>query len=125
MGKRKMLKAVLNGRTVAEVCECGSAADRLRGLIGCDEGTGALLRVPEKRQKAPGWVNSVHMLGMKRPLALFWLSPSGLILEKALAEPGLHVYGTAYSPVGAVLELDAAAWRTLRVGDMVVFEDAE
>ncbi|MBQ6517645.1 MAG: DUF192 domain-containing protein [Anaerolineaceae bacterium] len=115
------------GRSIALVRECSSFLEIGKGLLGSSEPEdiqglfrGVLLRIPEYRQRFSGLINSIHMIGMKYPLSVFWISDNR-VTEKVLAEPGFHIYSPAF-PSSAVIELSGKAISAFSAGDELSIE---
>ena len=123
MKKENRLLISKNGENIALVRDCRTAWEIGIGLIGTKESAhnenklyeGVLLRIPVWRQKFSGLVNSIHMIGMKYPISVFWISGSRIV-DKVLGVPGCHIYSPSH-PASAVLELPEAAFNELIVGD--------
>ena len=118
------------GRSIALVRECSSFLDIGKGLLGSAEPEdtqglfgGVLLKIPAYRQRFSGLINSIHMIGMKYPLAVFWIS-DGRVMEKVLALPGFHIYSPSF-PSSAVIELPGRAISAFSVGDELAFEEVK
>ena len=127
MDREKKLVIKSGGRSVALVRECSSLFEIGKGLLGSAEPediqglfAGVLLRIPGYRQHFSGLINSIHMIGMKYPVSVFWVS-GNRIAEKVLAEPGFHIYSPS-QPSSAVIELSAKAFSAFSVGDELTFE---
>ena len=125
--EKKMVFIRRNMQTLALVRDCSSLWDMGKGLIGSPEPgskgnvyEGMLLRIPSYRQRFSGLINSIHMIGMKYPLSVFWIS-EGRVTEKVLAEPGFHIYSPSF-PSTAVIELPGRAISAFSVGDELAFE---
>ncbi len=127
MNSENKLLISSGGERVALVRECSSFLDIGKGLLGSAEPEdtqglfgGVLLRIPGYRQRFSGLINSIHMIGMKYPLSVFWIS-EGRVTEKVLAEPGFHIYSPSF-PSTAVIELPGRAISAFSVGDELAFE---
>ena len=127
MKKEKKLLIRSCGKSIAIVRECSSILDIGKGLLGSAEPEdiqglfgGVLLRIPVYRQRFSGLINSIHMIGMKYSVSVFWVS-GNRITEKVLAAPGFHIYSPAH-PSSAVIELSGKAINAFSVGDTVSFE---
>ena len=127
MNRENKLLISCRGRSVALVRECSSLLEIGKGLLGSAEPEdiqgvfeGVLLRIPGYRQHFSGLINSIHMIGMKYPVSVFWVSDNR-IAEKVLAEPGFHIYSPS-QPSSAVIELSAKAFSAFSIGDELTFE---
>ena len=127
MRKEKQLLIRRGGQNIALVEDLSSVLDIGRGLIGSQEPDiteglfeGVLLRTPGYRKKCRGIINSIHMIGMRYPISVFWISEN-IIVDKAYAKPGIHVY-SSNRPSTAVLELSKEAFPVLNTGDVLTFE---
>ena len=127
MNSENKLLISSGGESVALVRECSSFLEIGKGLLGSAEPEdthglfgGVLLRIPAYRQRFSGLINSIHMIGMKYPLSVFWIS-EGRVTEKVLAEPGFHIYSPSF-PSAAVIELPGRAISSFSVGDKLTFE---
>ena len=113
------------GKNIAIVQECSTAWEVGKGLIGKEKPVlneddlyeGLLLRIPRWRQKFSGLINSIHMIGMKYLISVFWISDNKIV-DKAIAFPGFHVYSPSH-PSSAVLELPEMAFCEFNVGDLI------
>ena len=126
MRKVKQLLIRRGGQNIALVEDLSSVLDIGRGLIGSQEPDiteglfeGVLLRTPGYRKKCRGIINSIHMIGMRYPISVFWISEN-IIVDKAHAKPGIHVY-SSNRPSTAVLELSKEAFPVLNTGDVLSF----
>lgn len=102
---------------------CRSAALRRRGLLGMRRMTrdqGVLLVMPEGRRSRPGLATSIHMLGMRFPLAVAWLDAEGEIVYVESARPW-RPYIASPEPASLVLELHPDHLAVLKVGARVTW----
>ena len=127
MRKEKQLLIRRGGQNIALVEDLSSVLDIGKGLIGSREPDiseglfeGVLLQTPGYRKKCRGIINSIHMIGMRYPISVFWISEN-IIVDKAYAMPGFHVY-SSNRPSTAVLELSKEAFSVLNTGDVLSFE---
>ena len=127
MRKVKQLLIRRGGQNIALVEDLSSVLDIGKGLIGSREPDiteglfeGVLLQTPGYRKKCRGIINSIHMIGMRYPISVFWISEN-IIVDKAYAMPGFHVY-SSNRPSTAVLELSKEAFSVLNTGDVLSFE---
>ena len=127
MRKGKQLLIRRGGQNIALVEDLSSVLDIGKGLIGSREPDiseglfeGVLLQTPGYRKKCRGIINSIHMIGMRYPISVFWISEN-IIVDKAYAMPGFHVY-SSNRPSTAVLELSKKAFSVLNTGDVLTFE---
>ena len=130
MKKERKLLIGKNGVNIALVEDLSSIPDIGKGLIGSDEPgmaedlfEGILLRIPGYRKKFSGIINSVHMIGMRYPISVFWIYED-TIVDKAFALPGFHIYSPG-KPTSAVLELPKEAFPVLDIGDILTFGNAD
>ncbi len=128
--KGKKLLIGRNGQNIARVEDLSSVLDIGKGLIGSEEPgiyeglfEGILLRIPGYRRKCSGIINSVHMIGMRYPISVFWISKN-VIVDMAYAVPGFHIYSPGH-PSEAVLELPKEAYSVLNTGDVLTFEEID
>lgn len=130
MGNDKSLLVRKAGKNIAIVQDCSTVWEIGKGLIGKEEPVinrhnlyeGLLLRIPVWRQQFSGLINSIHMIGMKYPISVFWIS-CGRIVDKAIALPGFHIYSPSH-PSSVVLELPEKAFYELNVGDFITISNA-
>ena len=129
MKEKKMVYIRRNMRTLALVRDCSSLWDTGKGLIGSPEPglqgnvyEGLLLRIPSYRRRFSGLINSVHMIGMRFPISVFWIR-GNKVVDKTYAQPGFHIYSPSH-PCSEVLELPAEALDAIRIGDILAFEQA-
>ncbi len=122
---------IRNGETVAKVHKCVSAAETGIGLLGTPElrkengcHTGIIMPIPRARQKYTGFINSIHMIGMKYPIAVFWVDKDGTVVTKAYALPGFRIYSPD-NPAAYVIELDVDACDVINVGDVLTLKEIE
>lgn len=131
MIKNRRLLINKNGINFALVNDCRTAWEIGKGLLGAEEPAldennlfeGLLLRIPAWRQKFSGLINSIHMIGMRYPISVFWISDCRIV-DKVLAVPGCHIYSPSH-PASAVLELPEAAFDKLDVGDSLKISDID
>ena len=114
------------GKNIAEVEEKRTFRELGRGLIGSDEPEittglykGIMMIIPGYRRRFRGIINSVHMIGMRYPISVFWVY-GNRVTNKAYALPGLHVYSPSH-PSSAVLELSKEAFNAIEIGDELTF----
>ena len=102
MNSENKLLISSGGEIVALVRECSSFLDIGKGLLGSAEPEdtqglfgGVLLRIPGYRQRFSGLINSIHMIGMKYPLSVFWISEGRYnrtgLPYKAQCPPSHHI----------------------------------
>ncbi|MBQ4514836.1 MAG: hypothetical protein II969_17720 [Anaerolineaceae bacterium] len=119
------------GKNIAIVQECSTAWEIGKGLIGKEKPVlnrdnlyeGLLLRIPGWRQKFSGFINSIHMIGMKYLISVFWIYDSKIV-DKVIAFPGFHVYSPSH-PSSAVLELPEMAFCEFNVGDLITISNID
>ena len=122
--KEKMLLIRKNGHSIALVRDCSSVWSTGIGLIGSREPvirdglfTGVLFHIPGYRRKCRGFINSIHMIGMRFPISVFWLN-GNTVVDTAYAIPGLHVYSPG-QPATHVIELNKEAVNEICVRDVL------
>ena len=130
---KKKRRLLINKKDInfALVSECRTVWETGRGLLGAAEPAidennlfeGVLLRIPAWRQKFSGLINSIHMIGMKYPISVFWISDSKIV-DKVLAVPGCHIYSPSH-PASDVLELPKSAFDKLNIGDSLIISDID
>ena len=115
-----------NGKNIAVAEGKRSFSEIGRGLIGSDEPEitmglykGIMMAVPAYRRRFSGIINSVHMIGMKYPISVFWVS-GNRVTDKSYALPGLHIYSPSH-PSSMVLELSKEAYSAIDAGDVLTF----
>ena len=120
---------IRNGKTIAKAHKCTSAAETGIGLLktpalSSENGyhTGIIMPIPRARQKYSGFINSIHMIGMKYPIAAFWLDKNGTVVTKVHALPGFRIYSPS-KPSAYVIELDSDAYDVINVGDVLTFKE--
>lgn len=94
------------------------------GLIGsCEPGfhdgfyTGILFQIPGCRRKFSGLINSIHMIGMRYPISVFWVN-GNKVVDRACAVPGFRIYSPKH-PSTCVIELNKEAYDELNIGDIL------
>lgn len=130
MGNEKRLLIGKAGNNIAIVQDCSTVWKIGKGLIGKEEPVlngnnlyeGLLLRIPVWRQRFSGLINSIHMIGMKYPISVFWIS-GGIIVDKVIASPGFHIYSPSH-PSSVVLELPEKAFCEFDCGDFITISNA-
>ena len=122
--KEKKLLIRKNGHSIALVRDCSSVWSMGIGLIGSREPaiqgglySGVLFHIPGYRRKCSGFINSIHMIGMRFPVSVFWLN-GNTVVDAAYAFPGLHVYCPGH-PATHVIELNKEAIDEISVGDLL------
>ncbi len=112
----------LDGEVLARnVIYCESSDLRREGLLGrnsLEEDDGILMKMPGGRGGKAGFLTSIHMIGMKIPVAAVWLDESGAIVHSVLAKPWRPYYG---SPRQAwhILEAHPNHLEKLKVGKKI------
>jgi uncharacterized membrane protein (UPF0127 family) len=118
------LTVCVGGEPIARrVLCCRSAGLRRMGLLGrrrLAPDQGALLVMPENRRGRSGLATSVHMLGMRFPLAVAWLDAEARIVYAGLARPW-RLYYASQVPASLVLELHPDHLAKLSVGAQVTW----
>jgi uncharacterized membrane protein (UPF0127 family) len=106
-------------QTVADnVTYCSSHGSRRDGLLGralLAENEGILMEIPKSRQGKSGLINSIHMLGMRFPIAAAWLDQEGSIVHSVLAKKWRPYYGTSKAS-WFILELHSSRLPLLPLG---------
>ena len=108
--------------TAPRVKYCASFLCRLRGLtfrppLGLDEG---LLLVFARDSRVD---SSIHMLGVRFDLAVFWIDSELRIVDKVMAAAGKPAFFPK-SPARYVLELSARHFNDFEIGQQVRFQNA-
>ena len=82
------------------------------------------MEVPDWRKQRSGFVNSIHMIGMKYPIFVMWVDEDNKVTDTCIAEPGLHIYSPKH-PCSCTIELETEAGDCFEVGDKLefLFED--
>jgi uncharacterized membrane protein (UPF0127 family) len=115
----------IEGRVVADrVIYCASGASRREGLLSLDRlepGEGILIEMPGWRKGKRGLLASIHMLGMRFPIAVAWLDGDGRIVHSTVAEPWRPYYASP-APAWFVLEAHPGLIGHLVVGQAVMWE---
>ena len=118
-----------NGKKIASVYKCSNPMESGVGLLQTPElkkengyHTGIIMPIPCIRQKFSGFINSIHMIGMKYPISVFWTDDAGVVVTKYYAVPGFRVYSPTKPSVN-IIELDSEAINTINVGDRLIFEE--
>ena len=101
---------------------CASFLCRLRGLtfrppLGLDEG---LLLVFARDSRVD---SSIHMLGVRFDLAVFWINSELRIVDKVMAAAGKPAFFPK-APARYVLELNAQHFNDFEIGQLVRFQNA-
>lgn len=125
MSKEQIVGIYRNNELVAQVKKCTTSVETGVGLLKTPSLSsingihrGILMPIPKSRQRFSGFINSIHMIGMKYPIAVFWVNEAGVVVTKVFARPGLHIYSPK-KPSVYVLELDQHAINTIDVGDVL------
>jgi uncharacterized membrane protein (UPF0127 family) len=115
----------IGGRVIADrVIYCASSASRREGLLSLDRlerGEGILMEMPGSRRGKRGLVTSIHMLGMRFPIAAAWLDGNGRIVHSTVAKPWGPYYASP-EPAWFVLEVHPDSIGDLEVGQVVTWE---
>lgn len=115
----------VEGRVIADrVIYCASSASRREGLLSLDRlerGEGILMEMPGSRRGKRGLVTSIHMLGMRFPIAAAWLDGNGRIVHSTVAKPWGPYYASP-EPAWFVLEVHPDSIGDLEVGQVVTWE---
>lgn len=106
----------------ARVKYCASFLCRLRGLtfrpsLTRDEG---LLLVFGRDSRID---SSIHMLGVRFDLAVFWINSDMLVVDKILAGAGKSAFFSK-EPARYVLEVHASRLNDFQIGQRVTFQNA-
>ena len=108
------------GEPIIGVCE--SYLSRLRGLMFTRElaPSGGIIM----DEKAPSRMNAaIHMLFMNYPIAVLWLDPDLVVVDKVLAKRWALAY-VPKKPARYVVELHASRLADYAVGDQLALADA-
>ncbi len=112
----------LDGEILARnVIYCESSDLRREGLLGrrkLEEDDGIVMKMPGSRGGKSGFITSIHMIGMKFPVAAVWLDYTGAIVHSALAKPWRPYYGSP-EPAWYVLETHPNHLEKLKIGKKV------
>jgi len=76
---------------------CSSSDSRRDGLLGrraLGKEEGVLLKMTASRSGKAGLMTSIHMLGMRFPIAAAWLDEEGVVVHSVLAKPWRPYYGS-------------------------------
>ena len=115
----------VEGRVIADrVIYCASSVSRREGLLSLDRlerGEGILMEMPGSRRGKRGLVTSIHMLGMRFPIAAAWLDGNGRIVHSTVAKPWGPYYASP-EPAWFVLEVHPDSIGDLEVGQVVTWE---
>lgn len=124
-----LIMVLKDKKIVANVTLCESAESRRTGLLKTSKldnsygiYSGILMVIPEYRRKFSGFINSIHMIGMKYPIFVAWLNDDKVITDACLAEPGFHIYSPKQKAT-YIIELNVEASKKLYVGDKLELED--
>ncbi len=125
----KLITVLKGEKVIANVTLCESAESRRTGLLktgSLDDSngiySGILMVIPEYRRRFSGFINSIHMIGMKYPIFVAWLNADKEIIDTCIAQPGFHIYSPKNEPT-YIMELNAEAHEKLQVGDKLELED--
>ncbi|NIS80731.1 MAG: hypothetical protein GTO14_11100 [Anaerolineales bacterium] len=80
-----------------DVIFCCSSDSRREGLLGrkvLGSEEGVLLKMPAGRRGKAGFMTSIHMLGMRFPIAVAWLDEKGVVVHSVLAKPWRPYYAS-------------------------------
>lgn len=106
----------------ARVKYCASFLCRLRGLtfratLNRDDG---LLLVFGRDSRLD---SSIHMLGVRFQLAVFWINSKMIVVDKVLASAGKSAFFSK-EPARYVLEVHASRLNDFQIGQHVIFQNA-
>ncbi len=117
-----LLTVFADGSKLAtQVVACVSPGARRQGLLNRKSLTheeGVLLVMPVHRRERSGLATSIHMVGIKFPVAAAWLSADGEVVHTVLAQPWRLYYGSP-EPTSYVLEVHPIHLARLRPGVFV------
>lgn len=122
VGNGALLAVSVEGKPLAtEVLHCESPSARMRGLLGrasISPEEGALLVMPTERRNKKGVRTSIHMIGMRFPVAVAWLDGRGRVVHSTMAKPWRPYYASR-RPASYVLEVHPVHHRALQEGALV------
>jgi uncharacterized membrane protein (UPF0127 family) len=127
-GDRKRIVVYAGDGVLArDVIFCISGDSRRIGLLGrkaLGPEEGALLKMPDGRRGKAGFMTSIHMLGMRFPIAVAWLDEAGVVVHSALAKPWRPYYA---SPQKAwyVLEVHPDLLEKIPKGEKLSWEQTD
>ena len=105
---------------IATVNYCDTPELRRIGLLHSliDEHSGILMLIPSWRRRFKGFINSIHMIGMRYPIFVVWLDKEFTVVHTAYAKPGFHFYSP---PCGAayIAELHYSTSPRIALGDLL------
>jgi uncharacterized membrane protein (UPF0127 family) len=76
---------------------CDDMESRHIGLLGRDQlalNEGILMTMPWPRSGGSGLLTSIHMVGMKFPIVVAWVTRDHIVADVKIAKPGGLMYGT-------------------------------
>ncbi len=122
IGDQSRLVIFSDNQVIADhVIYCISRRSRRKGLLGRSQlavNEGILMEMPDHRKGKAGVANSIHMLGMRFPIAVAWLDIDGRIVHSVLAKNWHPYYGTSY-PSWYILELHPTKLSLLSIGEWI------
>jgi len=110
---------------------CFTRESRRKGLLGRDslgEAEGVIMNVPGIQKKLWGYWNSIHMVGMKFPIAVTWIDGDNRIVHSCNAnQQGLlgMFFPRLYSsrkPASYIIELHPSHLPKLNIGSVMTVE---
>ena len=117
-----LLTVFADGSKLAtRIVACVSASARRQGLLNRKSLTqeeGVLLVLPVQRSERSGLATSIHMMGIKFPVAVAWLRADGEVVHAVLAQPWRLYYGSP-KPASYVLEVHPVHLARLRPGVLI------
>jgi uncharacterized membrane protein (UPF0127 family) len=123
-GDRELLTVSAEGKMLAtKVLHCESPPARKRGLLGRERISpeeGALLVMPKARRNKKGIRTSIHMIGMRFPVAVAWLDEKGRVVHSSMARPWRPYYASP-QPASYVLEMHPVHHQALQRGARVTW----
>lgn len=106
--KKQFLVLEVDGVQIADhVALCDDMESRHVGLLGrgsLELGEGVLMTMPWPRSGGFGLLTSIHMVGMKFPIAVAWINRNYQVVDAKLASPGGLIYAT-WKPASFILEV--------------------
>ncbi|MDF1500763.1 MAG: DUF192 domain-containing protein [Anaerolineales bacterium] len=124
--RQKIIVYADDGVLARDVIFCSSSDSRRGGLLGrkaLGREEGVLLKMPGGRSGKAGFMTSIHMLGMRFPIAAAWLDEEGVVVHSVLAKPWRPYYASSRR-AWYVLEVHPNLLERIPVGKVLGWERA-
>ncbi len=105
--EKQTLSLTAGGVLIArQIVLCDDMESRHVGLLGrarLDLDEGVLMTMPWPRSGGWGLLTSIHMVGMRFPIAVAWVTRDRVVADVMIAKPGGLMYAT-WKPASYILE---------------------